>query len=154
MAGRSDFPVTSRRRSQDHLLSEINVTPMVDVMLVLLIIFIVTGQMVVSGTEVDLPDARANQLAAQEEPIQITVDAEQNIFLGDTPLTREAFADALAQLAMSSPEPGEQRVFVRADRALAYGTVMAIVSQIAESGFTKVAFISDPASDPVAAEAP
>lgn len=141
-----DLPGAGNRRRQDHLLSEINVTPMVDVMLVLVIIFIVTGQMVVSGTEVDLPDSRASQLAAQDEPIQVSMDAQQNIYLGDDLLAPEGFDDAMAQLAMASPAPEEQRVFVRADRSLAYGSVMKVVGQIAEAGFTKVAFISDPSS--------
>jgi len=142
----SDSPVAASRRSKDHLLSEINVTPMVDVMLVLVIIFIVTGQMVVSGTEVDLPDSRASQLAGQDEPIQVSVDAQQNIYLGDELLASDGFADAMAQLAKASPAPDDQRVFVSADRSLAYGSVMEIVGQIAEAGFTKVAFISDPAA--------
>lgn len=144
MANNSNFPYVAMRRRQDRLLSEINVTPMVDVMLVLVIIFIVTGQMVVSGTKVDLPDAHASQLIAQDDPVQISVDAQQNIFLGEEMVDPADFADAVAQLAMASAAPEEQRVFVRADRSLAYGNVMAIVGQIAEAGFTKVALISDP----------
>jgi biopolymer transport protein TolR len=147
LANNFNLPIAAKRRRQDHLLSEINVTPMVDVMLVLVIIFIVTGQMVVSGTEVDLPDSRASQLTSQDEPLQISVDAQQNIYLGEELVDPAGFADAMAQLALASGAPGEQRVFVRADRSLAYGNVMAIVGQIADAGFTKVAFISDPAAD-------
>jgi len=117
---------------------------MVDVMLVLVIIFIVTGQMVVSGTEVNLPDARASQLTPQDEPLQVSVDAQQNIYLGEELIDPAGFGDAMAQLALTSATPQEQRVFVRADRSLPYGNVMAIVGQISEAGFTKVAFISDP----------
>jgi len=143
MAGPSDFSGFSKRRKREHLLSEINVTPMVDVMLVLLIIFIVTGQMVITGTEVELPDARAEQLASDEEPIQINVDAEQNIYIEDILLGPNDFSSALAELAEASPSPKDQRVHVRADRSLPYGNVMKIVSQIADAGFKKVAFISD-----------
>ncbi len=144
MAGPSDFSGFSKRRKREHLLSEINVTPMVDVMLVLLIIFIVTGQMVITGTEVELPDARAEQLASDEDPIQVSVDAEQNIYIEDILLGPNEFSSAIAELAAASPSPKDQRVHVRADRSLPYGNVMKIVSQIADAGFKKVAFISDP----------
>jgi biopolymer transport protein TolR len=154
MAGKSHFLGSRRHRRQDHLLSEINVTPMVDVMLVLLIIFMVTGQMLVSGTEVDLPDVRANPLAAGGEPIEVILDAEQKTYLGGTLLAPEAFGEAIAQLALASEAPDKQMVFVRADRSLAYGSVMEVVSGIAQAGFTKVAFVSVPAAEPASADLP
>jgi biopolymer transport protein TolR len=154
MAGTKQFLRPRGHRRQQHLLSEINVTPMVDVMLVLLIIFMVTGQMLVSGTEVDLPDVRAEQLAAGAEPIEVSLDAQQNIYLGGTLLPPEAFADAITQLALVSETPATQMVIVRADQSLAYGSVMEIVSQIAQSGFTKVAFVSVSPVGPAAAAVP
>jgi biopolymer transport protein TolR len=154
MAGKSHFLGSRRLRRQDHLLSEINVTPMVDVMLVLLIIFMVTGQMLVSGTEVDLPDVRANPLAAGGEPIEVILDAEQKTYLGGTLLAPEAIGEAIAQLALASEAPDKQMVFVRADRSLSYGSVMEVVSQIAQSGFTKVAFVSVPPAEPASADLP
>lgn len=154
MAGKSYFLRLRGPRRQEHLLSEINVTPMVDVMLVLLIIFMVTGQMLVSGTEVDLPDVRANPLTAGGEPIEVSLDAEQKTYLGGTLLAPEAFAEAIAQLALASEAPDKQMVLVRADRSLPYGNVMEVVSQIAQSGFTKVAFVSVPAAEPASADVP
>lgn len=154
MAGKSQFLRQRAVRRQDHLLSEINVTPMVDVMLVLLVIFMVTGKMLVSGTEVDLPDVRADPLAAGAEPIEVSLDADQNAYLGETLLPPGAFAAAIVQLALASDDPGKQMVIVRADRALAYGSVMEVVSQVAEAGFTKVAFVSVPPAGPIPATAP
>lgn len=154
MAGKSNFLRLSGPRRHEHLLSEINVTPMVDVMLVLLIIFMVTGQMLVSGTEVDLPDIPAKPLSAGAEPIEVSLDVDLNIYLGGTLLSPDAFADAITQLALASEAPDKQMVFVRADRSLAYGSVMEIVSQIAQAGFTKVAFVSVPSPRPASADLP
>ena len=144
-----EFPVLGNNR-QPRLLTEINVTPLVDVMLVLLVIFMVTAPMLVTGVEVDLPDARASELASDQEPLQISVDAQQNIFLGESLIPREEFGDALVQLALSVEDPIRQRVFVRADQTIAYGDVMRLVTQIADAGFTKVAFVSDSSAPPEA----
>lgn len=137
----SDFPLLGKGR-QPKLLSEINVTPLVDVMLVLLVIFMVTAPMLVTGVEVDLPDARARELASDQEPLQISIDAQQNIYLGESIISREQFAEAIAQIAVSVEDPGRQRVFLRADQTIAYGDLMRVVAQIADAGFTKVAFVS------------
>jgi biopolymer transport protein TolR len=140
------------RRNQEQLLSEINVTPMVDVMLVLLIIFMVTGQMLASGTDVDLPDAPADALENDAEAVRISVDAQQNIFIDDTMVAPEAFASTLSELALTYEDPENQTILVRADRSLPYGIVMETVSQVGEAGFSKVVFVSDPEASPVAAD--
>ncbi len=150
MNDKPTFLTTRRDRSQQHLLSEINVTPMVDVMLVLLIIFMVTGQMMVSGTEVDLPDVRADTVDVGAEPIEVSLDAERNLYLGEAPVLPADFSAAITQLALVSEAPAQRVVMVRADQSIPYGDVMEVVSQIAEAGFTKVAFVSVPPVESVA----
>jgi biopolymer transport protein TolR len=152
MMNTSHFVRRIGRRNQEQLLSEINVTPMVDVMLVLLIIFMVTGQMLASGTEVDLPDAPADALENDMEAVRISVDAQQNIFIGETMVAPEAFASTLSELALAYEDPQSQTILVRADRSLPYGVVMETVSQVAEAGFSKVVFVSDPEASPVTAD--
>lgn len=141
-------------RRRHHLLSEINVTPMVDVMLVLLAIFMVTGQLIAFGTEVVLPDLEATPLNLGVKPIEVTLDAQENVYLGDTLLSPTEFTAAITRLAAASEAPSNQMVLVRADRSIAYGNVMELVSQIARSGFTKVAFVSVPPARPAAMTAP
>jgi biopolymer transport protein TolR len=118
------------------------------------IVFIVTGQVVVSGTDVQLPDAKADQIALKEEPIEVSLNSEGAIFLGKTPVTPEAFEDQMAALAAAPKAREEQRVLVRADRSLPYGNVMKVVSVVSEAGFSRVAFVSDPPSLSNMVEAP
>lgn len=124
-------------------LSEINVTPFVDVMLVLLVIFMVTAPMMATGIKIDLPQAHNRELAADQKPIEISIDGSGQIYLDGAPIAPGDFVPALQQLAQASGDPTQMRVFVGADRSLDYGRVMQIVSQIASVGFTKVAFLSD-----------
>lgn len=142
MAIGTEFSIVGKSR-QPRLLTEINVTPLVDVMLVLLVIFMVTAPMLVTGVDVDLPDARAPEVASDAEPLQISVDAQQNIYIGESLIPGDQFPQAIAQMALAIEDPTQQRVFVRADQSIAYGDVMRLVSQIADAGFSKVAFISD-----------
>lgn len=125
-------------------MSEINVTPLVDVMLVLLIIFMVTVPLVAKGVDVDLPQNTANQVVSDEKPIEISVDGTGQIFIGELPVARDNLGATLEQLAQSSGDPSKARIFVRADQSLDYGIVMGVVSQVAAAGFVKVAFLSDP----------
>ena len=125
-------------------ISDINVTPFVDVMLVLLIIFMVTVPLATAGVDVDLPQNKSNQLAVDSPPVEISIDASGRIFVGEAPVSREDFASTLTQLAQSKGDPADARVFVRADRSLEYGVVMSIVSDISAAGFSKVAFLSKP----------
>lgn len=144
-------------RRRTHAMSEINVTPMVDVMLVLLIIFMVTAPLLTSGVEVDLPEATSAAIKGEDEPLAVSINAQGSIFVQDTEVTLETLAP---QLAAVSKENQDLRIFVRGDRAIDYGRVMQVVGAINAAGYRKVALITDPrdvaeaagAGDPAADE--
>ena len=126
--------------------SEINVTPMVDVMLVLLIIFMITAPMMTAGVTVDLPEAKSQPVAGQDEPISISVKNNGDIYLQESKITLEQIGPKLQAVA---GENKEARIFVRGDRAIDYGTMMKVVGEIQAGGFLKVALISEsPGSSP------
>lgn len=122
-------------------MSEINVTPMVDVMLVLLVIFMVTAPLLTAGVDVDLPEAGAAAVKGQDEPLAVTVDAEGRIFIQDTEVSLETLAPKLEAVAGRNPD---LRIFVRGDKAISYGRVMQVVGAINGAGYTKVALLTDP----------
>lgn len=136
------------RRSQRHFgsrrgtrpMSDINVTPMVDVMLVLLVIFMVTAPLLTVGVQVDLPKSSAAALPGQDEPLAVSVDAEGKIFLQDTEVALESLAPRLIAITDNNPEA---RIFVRGDRAIHYGRVMEVMGTINAAGFSKVALITE-----------
>lgn len=142
-------PIGRGQPPHAQLLSEINVTPLVDVMLVLLVIFMITAPLAVTGVKVDLPQARTQNLASDQKPLMITINAAGEIFIGDAAVARASFDDTLRQMAAASGDPGSMRVFVRADRSLAYGSVMQIIAEIGAAGFVKVAFLSDSGAAPI-----
>ena len=130
------------RRRRAAPMAEINVTPMVDVMLVLLIIFMVTAPLLVAGVPVDLPATRATALQQKpDKPIAVSLDAQGAVFIGDEAVAEGALGERLAALHAGAPET---RVLVRADRSLSYGRVLEVMGEIAASGFTKVALVSQP----------
>jgi biopolymer transport protein TolR len=143
MASTSSFLNGKGSAARPHYLSDINVTPFVDVMLVLLVIFMITAPMMTTGIKVDLPQAHTQQLAADLKPIEISIDGAGQIYLGGAPIAASDFVPTLQQIAQASGDPTQLRVFVGADRSLDYGRVMQVVAQIAGVGFTKVAFLSD-----------
>jgi biopolymer transport protein TolR len=143
MATTSDFLNGGKGPAKLHYLSDINVTPFVDVMLVLLVIFMITAPMMATGVKVDLPQAHTRQLAADMKPVEVAIDADGQIFVNESPVAADDFALALHAIAEDSGDPAQMRVFVSADRSIDYGAVMAVVSQIANAGFTRVAFLSD-----------
>ena len=130
------------RRSRRSPMAEINVTPMVDVMLVLLIIFMVTAPLLVAGVPVDLPASKARALDQEQKPVQISIDPNGAIFVDETPVAPDQLGTRLAQIAASSPEEGGPRIFLRADRALDYGRVMRVMGEINAAGLRKVALVS------------
>jgi biopolymer transport protein TolR len=133
---------SSRGRNRRAPMAEINVTPMVDVMLVLLIIFMVTAPLLVTGVPVDLPDSKAGALDQERKPVQISLDASGAIFVDEQPVADGALAQRLAAIAAASREPGGPRIFLRADRALGYGKVMGVMGEINNAGLRKVALVS------------
>ncbi len=134
--------VGDRRRARRTPMAEINVTPMVDVMLVLLIIFMVTAPLLVAGVPVDLPDSKAGALDQEVKPVQISLDRSGAIFVDDQPVAAAALSTRLAQIAGSGAAEGGPRIFLRADRELDYGRVMRVMGEINAAGLRKVALVS------------
>ena len=122
------------RRGRRAPMAEINVTPLVDVMLVLLIIFMVTAPLLVTGVPIDLPDSTAKALKSDDTPIQISIDASGQVFIDQ---------NRVATAALREARQDDARVYVRGDRALDYGRVMEVVGDVAAAGFKKVALVSD-----------
>jgi biopolymer transport protein TolR len=123
-------------------MAEINVTPMVDVMLVLLIIFMVTAPLLVAGVPVDLPDSKAGALDQEQKPVQISLGGDGSIFVDDQPVAAADLGARLAQVAQASKEEGGPRIFLRADRGLDYGRVMGVMGEINAAGLRRVALVS------------
>jgi biopolymer transport protein TolR len=132
-------------------LAEINVTPMVDVMLVLLIIFMVTAPLMTSGVSVDLPKTNAQQLNSDSEPLTVSIKADGSIFLQDQSVD---VADLVAKLQAIAKNNPERRIFVRGDKDLAYGRIMEVMGTITQGGFTKVALLAEQTASPAPATKP
>lgn len=131
-----------RRRNSYRKMSEINVTPFVDVMLVLLIVFMVTAPLLTAGVPVDLPKSKAMQISDEDnKPIEVTVGRDGKIFVGETEVEMDRLIALLSSMTNNDPE---RRVFIRGDQKLGYGQVMEVIGAINKGGFRKVALISDP----------
>ncbi|MCX5613762.1 protein TolR [Bombella saccharophila] len=133
------FSLRSGRRTRRKPESHINVTPLVDVMLVLLIIFMVTAPMLTSGVNVDLPQTSAKPVNADNKPITVSIKSDGSLYLGEDPVSAEELVSHLQQLA--SNDSG-RRIFVRADAKIDYGKVMSVMGQITAGGFTHVALLA------------
>jgi len=121
-------------------MAEINVTPFVDVMLVLLVVFMVTAPLLTVGVEVDLPKTSAEALPGQDEPLTVSIAADGTIYLQELALPIDELVPKLIAIA---GEKRDTRVFVRGDRAIAYGRVMEIMATINSAGFNKVALVTE-----------
>src|SRR3984885_12517271 len=132
------------RRGRYRPLAEINVTPLVDVMLVLLIIFMVTAPLMTSGVSVDLPKTNAQQLNSDSEPLTVTIKADGSIFLQDQGVDLADLVTKLQAIAQNNPD---RRIFVRGDKDLAYGRIIEVMGTITQGGFTKVALLAEQTSD-------
>ncbi len=131
----------NRRRTQRaDSFSEINITPMVDVMLVLLIIFMVAAPMMTTGVSVDLPKASSSPVSGQDEPLSITVTASGKIYIQKTPVTLKELQPKLIAIV---GQKKDTRIFVRGDKNIDYGKMMQVVGEINAAGFSKVALITD-----------
>ncbi len=137
--GRRGFGAAHRRPP----MADINVTPFVDVMLVLLIIFMVTAPLLTVGVQVDLPKTKAKAVAGSDEPLAVSIDKNGAIFVQDTPMEIDAVVPRLQAISENNPEV---RIFVRGDASVGYGRVMEVMGVLNAAGFSRVALITDQAA--------
>jgi biopolymer transport protein TolR len=123
------------------MMSEINVTPLVDVMLVLLIIFMVTAPMLTQGVDVNLPQANAKALRSDEERLVVTVDANSRIFVGKQPMKFNELSSSLQAIVARRTD---RQVYFRADRAVPYGFVVKVIAEIRNAGIEKLGMVTEP----------
>ena len=126
-------------RKKHRPVSNINVTPMVDVMLVLLIVFMVTAPLLTVGVPVNLPKVEANSLDAQREPLEISINSDNEIFIGDDAIQ---FQDLINKVNAIASNNSDIRIFLRADSAIDYGEVMKVLGALNTSGFLKIALVT------------
>ena len=139
-------------QGRGQMVSQINVTPLVDVMLVLLIIFMVTAPLMTSGVSVDLPKTDAKPLNTDSQPLTVSIDASGKIFLQDQELQ---LPDLVTKLQAIAQNDQDRRIFVRGDKDLAYGRIMEVMGTITQGGFTKVALLAEqPTTAPAPTPAP
>ncbi len=132
-------PLNGNGRKQ--LVSDINVTPLVDVMLVLLIIFMVTAPMMTQGLDVDLPETTTKSLRQDENPLVVTIDKDGNISLDNNEVSRKVLYQELSKLGdVQKDKP----IYLKADKAVAYGVVVKIMADIKQAGFEKLGMITQP----------
>ncbi len=125
-------------------MSEINVTPMVDVMLVLLVIFMVAAPLLTVGVPVDLPQTKAPAITEQKEPLVITVNAAGKLFLQNSEIGDDDLVPRLQAITRNNPDAD---IYVRGDRAINYGRVMEVMGMVSAAGFSKVSLVTEQASD-------
>jgi biopolymer transport protein TolR len=122
-------------------MSEINVTPLVDVMLVLLIIFMVTAPMMMQGVNVSLPHTTSKPLTAEKDHLTVTVDSSQQIFINDYKVSLDALQAKMAKILEGRPD---QKVYLRADKGVPYGVVVHVISEVKNAGVEKLGMVTEP----------
>jgi biopolymer transport protein TolR len=127
-------------RTRRRAMAEINVTPFVDVMLVLLIVFMVTAPLLTVGVPVDLPKTQAQTLGQDREPLSVTVKKDGSIFLQNTPIAQDELVPKLTAISSSGYD---QRIFVRGDKSVDYGRVMEVMGLLSAAGFTHIGLVTD-----------
>ena len=120
-------------------MSEVNVTPMIDVMLVLLVVFMITAPLLTVGVKVNLPSANAPSVEAAEKPIIVNMDKDGNIFIGEIGVDSETLPVKLKAIAGEV----EAKIFVKGDKSLPYGAIMQLMSRISSSGFKRVILVTE-----------
>jgi biopolymer transport protein TolR len=128
------------RRSRLRPKSDINVTPFVDVMLVLLIIFMVTAPLLTVGVPVNLPQTRARQMSEDKEPLAITINNNGDIFLQETQIQLDELVPKLTAIAENGYE---ERIYVRGDKTVDYGKVMEVMGELSAAGFKRIGLVTD-----------
>jgi biopolymer transport protein TolR len=125
-------------------MADINVTPLVDVMLVLLIIFMVTAPLMTAGVPVNLPDSRAKALEQDKKPVSISIERDGTIYLDDKEVGEDVLSDALVPIAAKRDADGKPpQVLLRADKGLDYGRVMAVMGDLNRAGLNRVSLVSN-----------
>jgi biopolymer transport protein TolR len=132
----------SRRGHKRAPMAEINVTPLVDVMLVLLIIFMVTAPLLVSGVSVDLPKSRAKQLDIPEAPVDITVDRDGKVFIDSQPVPQGELAKRLEALAAEQSPDNPRKIMLRGDTTVDYGNMMKVMGELNRAGLNAVNMVT------------
>jgi len=139
MVGGASYRTGNGRTARYQPMSEINVTPFVDVMLVLLVVFMITAPLLTVGVEIDLPKAESEAISGDDEPLTVSIDAEGQLFLQESQIEIDELGPKLIAITGENPEA---RIFIRGDKAIDYGRVMQVMSTINMAGFTKVALIT------------
>ena len=131
-----------RRHRRNPVMSEINVTPMVDVMLVLLIIFMVSAPLLTVGVPIDLPQTKAASLDTDKEPLAVSVNTKGQIFLQNSEIKVEELVPKLQAIA-TARGGNDERIYVRGDKSVDYGTMMKIMGRLSAAGFRRVALVTE-----------
>jgi len=121
-------------------MAEMNVTPFVDVMLVLLIIFMVTAPMLTSGVPIELPETKGQQLQTNKDPVTLSVDRSGKVFIQETEIKLDDIAPKLKAMAKNGYD---EQIFIRGDKGIDYGTVMRVMGRVKAAGFTKVSLVTE-----------
>ncbi|MGD2186730.1 MAG: protein TolR [Desulfobacterales bacterium] len=127
--------------NSSQLMSDINVTPFVDVMLVLLVIFMVTAPMMMQGVDVSLPEATAEPLESEKEHLIITINTQNQVFINDFQVTVDGLAEKLGKILEGR---SDREVFLKADKAISYGTVVHVMAEIKAAGVEKLGMVTEP----------
>ena len=130
----------SRILKRNKTISQINVTPMVDVMLVLLVIFMITAPLLTVGVPINLPKTKAKALPEDQTPLTITINKEEKIFVQNTEIS---FEKLISKLISISKNRNDRKIFIRADKVLSYGKVVEVMAVITSAGFNKIALVTD-----------
>ena len=143
-AANAGTPVNGRRRRHHRrgVMSEINVTPMVDVMLVLLIIFMVSAPLLTVGVPIDLPQSQAKSLNQDKAPLTISVNQQGKIYLQNAEIDADSLVPKLQAIAQARGGTGA-RIYVRGDKQVDYGTMMKVMGRLSAAGFTRVALVTE-----------
>jgi biopolymer transport protein TolR len=140
--GAAAGPVGKRRHRRRAVMSEINVTPFVDVMLVLLIIFMISAPLLTVGVPLDLPQSQAKSLDQDREPLTVSVNLKGQVFLQNSEITVEELVAKLNAVTQARDGLNE-RIYVRGDRKVDYGTVMRVMGRLSEAGYRRVALVTE-----------
>ena len=135
-----------KRRQRRSVMAEINVTPMVDVMLVLLIIFMVSAPLLTVGVPIDLPQSQAKSLDNDKEPLAVSVNGEGKVFLQNTEISVDELAaklKAITEARGAANGGADERIYVRGDKKVDYGTVMKVMGRLSAAGFRRVALVTE-----------